>query len=179
MPGEKSFADRDDNADFVPCTSATIPLVDAGARRRLTSGTDGHAEERAMVKLSIWDDCQHEIDCYKWIESEHAGYDVGNYAVRRWIKEHWSGYLRARWIEHLQGKKFWTELDSGDFGLLKKDFKEQALLLDRIIDRVIAGQENLHILCWAHDWQIAIQDVLEILDSLNINSKRLAHRFDD
>ena len=49
-----------------------------------------------MVKLSIWADSQREIDCYKWIESERAGYDLGEQAIRRWIKEHWSGYLRAR-----------------------------------------------------------------------------------
>ena len=145
---------------------------------QLTQNTDGAAGEPAMVKMSIWDDSQREIDTYKWIESEHAGYDLGEPAIRHWIKVHWFGYLRARWVEHLQGTKFWSELDTGDFGLLTKDFQEKALLLDRIIDRIIAGQENLHILCWAHDWHISIADVLEILDSLNINSKRLCHRFD-
>ena len=81
-------------------------------------------------------------------------------------------------VEHLQGKRFWSELDTGDFGLLTKDFKEKALLLDRIIDRVIAGQENLDIIRWALDWHISTDDVHDILDSLNINSKRLCHRFD-
>jgi hypothetical protein len=132
-----------------------------------------------MVKLSIWEDCQREIDTYKWIESEHAGYDVGETtATKRWIQQHWNGYLRARWIEHLQGKQFWSELDTGDFGLLTRDFKDKAVLLDRIIDRIIAGQENLHIFLWAHEWHIPISDVLEILNSLDINSKRLCHKFD-
>ena len=131
-----------------------------------------------MVKMSIWDDSQREIDTHKWIVSEYAGYDLGEAAIRHWIKVHWCGYLRARWVEHLQGKNFWSELDTGDYGLLTKDFQENALLLDRIIDRIIAGQENLHIIRWAHDWHIPIGDVLQILDSLNINSKRLCHRFD-
>jgi hypothetical protein len=132
-----------------------------------------------MVKLSIWADSQREIDCYKWIESERAGYDLGENAIHRWIKEHWSGYLRARWVEHLQGKNYWTELDGNDFGLLLRDFQKQTLLLDRIIERIVAGQENLHILLWAQDWHIPIEDVLDILDSLDINSKRLSHHFDD
>jgi hypothetical protein len=132
-----------------------------------------------MVKLSIWEDCQREIDSFKWIASEHAGYDLGEAAIRAWIRTHWTGYLRARWVEHLQGSKFWSELDSGDFSLMQRDFQEKALLLDRIFDRVIAGQENLHILCWAHDWHLPIGDVLAILESLNINSKRLSHRFDN
>jgi hypothetical protein len=132
----------------------------------------------SQVKQSIWEDSQREMECHKWIQSQHAGYDLGDDSMRAWIRQHWTGYLRARWVEHLQGKKFWAELDTGDFGLLQRDFQGQSLLLDRIIDRIIAGQENLDILCWAHDWHISIDDVLAILDSLNINSKRLSHRFD-
>lgn len=132
-----------------------------------------------MVKLSIWDDSQREIDCYKWIVSERAGYDLGEEAIRCWIKEHWSGYLRARWVQHLLGKTFWTELDSGDYGLMQRDFKEKAFLLERIFDRIVAGQENLHILRWCQDWHIPTEDVLEILIWLDINSKRLKHRFED
>ena len=65
------------------------------------------------------------------------------------MQEHWWGYLRARWLEHLQGKRFWVELDRGDFGLLQREFHDQPLLLDRILDRLKAGQENLDIICWA------------------------------
>ena len=131
-----------------------------------------------MVKQSVWDDCQREIDFFKWVESERVGYDLGESAIRQWIKDHWSGYLRARWVEHLRGKTFWTELDSGDFGLMQRDFKEKALLLDRIFDRIVAGHENLHILRWSQNWNVPKEDVLEILISLDINSKRLVHRFE-
>ena len=97
---------------------------------------------------------------------------------RRWIKEHWSGYLRARWLEHLHGKCFWVELDRGDFGLLQRRFHDNSLLLDRILDRLKAGQENLDIILWALDWSIPMEPVREILEALDINSRRLAHRFD-
>jgi len=86
--------------------------------------------------------------------------------------------LRARWLEHLQGKRFWVELDRGDFGLLQRKFHDNTLLLDRILDRLKAGQENLDIINWAHAWGIAIEPVLQILEALDINSRRLAHRFD-
>jgi hypothetical protein len=131
-----------------------------------------------MVKYSVWTDSQLEIDRFKWIESEKAGHDVGESAARRWIKEHWSGYLRARWLEHIQGKSFWIELDRGDYGILLNSFHDQALLLDRIVDRLKAGQENLHVIVWALDWRIPMCDVLAILESLDINSRRLSHRFD-
>jgi hypothetical protein len=131
-----------------------------------------------MEKCSVYADSEKEAQCYKWIESEKAGRDLGEAAIRRWVKEHWWGYLRARWLEHLQGKRFWVELDRGDFGLLQRKFIDNTLLLDRILDRLKAGQENLHIILWAQEWNIATPPVLEILEALDINSRRLACKFD-
>jgi hypothetical protein len=128
-----------------------------------------------MVKKSIWPDSRREIDCHKWIQSQRAGYDLGDHAVYDWIGVHWTGYLRAKWLEHLQGKTFWIELDRSNFGKLQTDFQEHALLLDRIVDRLKAGQENLHIIIWAIDWHIPMQHVLAILDALDVNSTRLAY----
>jgi hypothetical protein len=131
-----------------------------------------------MEKSSVYIESEQEALRYKWIESEKAGCDLGEAAIRKWVKEHWWGYLRARWLEHLQGKRFWVELDRGDFGLLQHQFQEKSLLLDRILDRLKSGQENLDIICWALDWGIATAAVLQILEALDINSRRLAHRFD-
>ena len=131
-----------------------------------------------MEKLSVYADCEQEVARFKWIESEKAGRDLGESAVRRWVQQHWCGYLRARWVEHLQGKRFWLELDHNDFGLLLYEFRDDALLLDRILDRLKAGQENLDIIRWALDWGIPITAVIRILEALDINSRRLAHRFD-
>jgi hypothetical protein len=61
---------------------------------------------------------------------------------------------------------------------LQRTFHENDLLLDRILDRIKAGQENLDIICWAHDWGIAIKPLIEILEALDINSRRLVHKFD-
>ena len=138
---------------------------------RVCSGSD-------MQKSSVYAECEREIDRYKWIESEKAGRDLGETAIRRWVKEHWWGYLRARWLEHLQGRRFWVELDRGDFGLLQRTFEADTLLLDRILDRIKAGQENLDIICWALEWGIPIEPLIKILEALDINSRRLAHRFD-
>jgi hypothetical protein len=132
----------------------------------------------AMEICSVYKDCEEEALRYKWIESEKAGRDLGEAAVRRWVQNHWWGYLRARWLEHLQGKRFWVELDRGDFGLLQRRFHDNTLLLDRILDRLKSGQENLDIIIWAQDWGLPIPPVLEILEALDINSRRLAHRFD-
>jgi hypothetical protein len=131
-----------------------------------------------IERCSVYVDCDREVALYKWLESEKAGYDLGEVAARNWVKKHWWGYLRARWIEHLQGLRFWVELDRGDFGLLQRRFQEKALLLDRILDRLKAGQENLDIILWALDFGIKMDDVREVLEALDINSKRLSHKFD-
>src|SRR5262245_22691907 len=116
-----------------------------------------------IEKCSVYADCDREAACYKWIESEKAGFDLGEAAIRSWVKKHWWGYLRARWMEHLQGLRFWVELDKGDFGLITLRFQDKALLLDRIFDRLKAGQENLDIILWALDWGINMDDICEIL----------------
>jgi hypothetical protein len=130
-----------------------------------------------MDKLSVYADGEQEALRFKWIESERAGHDLGEAAIRRWVQCHWWGFLRARWLEHLQGKRFWVELDRGDFGLLQRRFQEHGVLLDRILDRLKEGKENLDIICWAHEWGIRVETVLEILEALDINSRRLAARF--
>ena len=82
-----------------------------------------------MEKCSVYTESEKEAQLYKWLESEKAGCDLGESAVRRWVQNHWWGYLRARWLEHLQGARFWVELDRGDFGLLQRRFQDQSLLL--------------------------------------------------
>ena len=131
-----------------------------------------------MEICSVYKDCEQEALRFKWIESEKAGRDLGEAAICRWVQNHWWGYLRARWLEHLHGKRFWVELDRGDFGLLQREFRDQQPLLDTILDRLKSGQENLHVLCWACHSDLPIGPVIKILTALDVNSRRLAHRFE-
>lgn len=134
--------------------------------------------EAPPVKRSVYTDCVEEADRFKWIQSEKAGYDLGESAIRQWVREHWSGYLRARWVEHLQGSCFWVELDRGDFGLLQREFRDRQQLLDQILGWLKGGKENLDVIRWAFSERIPIEPVIEILTALDINSRRLAHQFE-
>jgi len=131
-----------------------------------------------VERCSVFADCEQEILKFKWIESQRAGRDLGEEAVRLWVIKHWSGYLRARWIEHLQGTRFWTELDSGDFALLQRECADRLWLLQDIVDRLKVGHENLNLLIWASERDISRELILNILERLNINSKRLKHKYD-
>src|SRR6478609_10702474 len=103
---------------------------------------------RPDVRLSVQDCGAIEAQRHKWIESEKAGRDLGEWAIRCWVREHWNGFLRARWLEHLQGRTFWIELDHNDFGLLQREFRDSGLI-DDILWRLKSGWENLDVLCWA------------------------------
>jgi len=138
-------------------------------------------EQGAVATFSIFAVGDKEADDYKWYRSQEAGRDLGEPALRDWVRKHWNGFYRTRWLEHLEGKRFWLELESGDFGLLKKrfqDHEEQAMLLDRILDRLKVMQENLNIIWWAQEWGLNSAAVRHILEIIDINSRRMAHRFD-
>jgi hypothetical protein len=131
-----------------------------------------------VVVKSVHTDCREHEDRHKWIQSQKAGYDLGEGCIRQWVTEHWTGYLRARWVEHLQGKQFWVELDRGDFGLLQRVFIDRNGLLNSILDQLKSGKENLHVIIWAVSEGIPLEPVLEILEALDVNGSRLKHRFD-
>lgn len=145
--------------------------------RDLLSSTLSYSERR-VLKLSVYAESESEINDFKWIESERVGYDLGESAVKRWVNQHWRGYLRARWLEHLQGMRFWIELDRDDFGLLQQAFEQDRDLLVPILDRLKCGGENLDVICWAENNHICTEPVVRILEALDINSRRLRHQFD-
>lgn len=131
-----------------------------------------------VARLSLFTECQFEIDRHKWFESEKAGRDVGEAAIREWVQKHWWVYLRSRWIEHLQGIRFWMELRQDDFGLLQRIIPDDRDLLDTVLTKLKAGEENLDVIRWAVETQIPIEPVLHILQAFDVNSHRLEHQFD-
>jgi hypothetical protein len=132
---------------------------------------------RPSVRHSVHDHGEEEANRHKWIESEKAGRDLGESAIRCWVSRHWHGFLRARWLEHLQGRAFWIELDHDDFGLLQSEFRNP-LLINEIVMRLIVGHENLDIVNWAIDNALPMDEVHEILELLDINSRRIECGFD-
>jgi len=128
------------------------------------------------ARLSVHLIGEEEAQRHKWIESEKAGRDLGEWAIRCWVREHWNGFLRERWLEHLQGRTFWIELDHNDFGLLQKAFRGSPLIED-ILAMLKSGLENLNVLNWAIDNDLPIEEVLVILETLDINSRRIECNF--
>ena len=123
-------------------------------------------------------DGEQEALRFKWIESERAGYDLGEEAIRRWVAAHWHPFLKARWVEHLAGLRSWIELDGDDFGLLRREFPEPPPFFPALLDRVKTGNDNLGVLTWAADQGLPLETVVRVLEVLDINSCRLPFPLD-
>ena len=132
---------------------------------------------RPQVRLSVHDRGAVEAQRHKWIESEKAGHDLGERAIRSWVRQHWNGFLREKWLEHLEGRTFWIELDHDDYGLLQRSH-QNAGMIHEIVRRLKAGQENLDILNWAIDGLFDMEEVFAILEMLDINSRRIECLFE-
>jgi hypothetical protein len=150
--------------------------MDASSTTLLPCQTSGG--QPPVVQKSVFVDGRKEAEKFKWIVSEKAGFDLGEQAIHQWVSDHWSNYLRARWLEHLHGTYFWTELDKGDFGLIQRAFQDCKPLLQQILDRLKDGKENLDIVRWALEHAPnSVERVISILEELDINSRRLECQF--
>jgi hypothetical protein len=129
-------------------------------------------------RYSLHQECIAEAERHKWIESEKAGHDLGAEAIRCWVRKHWNGYLRDRWLEHLEGKRFWIELDLDDFGLLNRRFASSPFI-GEIIQQLKDKGENLSIILWAIQERHPIEEILTILLALDINSSRIECKLEE
>ena len=128
--------------------------------------------EDPMASYSVHETGINEALQFKWIESEKAGRDLGQVAINAWVRQHWNGFLRAKWLEHLEGRAFWIELDQDDFGLLNRAFLE-CPLKDDVLSLLKCGKENLDVICWALDKGQDTDRLIKLLEGLDINSRRI------
>ncbi len=114
-----------------------------------------------------------EAERHKWIESQKHGRDLGDPAIQDWYRRHWHGYCRCKRIEHVLGRRCWREFEEDAFGQLYALIVTGDLLLDRVLDRVDFGDENLDLILWAIEWGLPVRRVVMLLELININRARL------
>lgn len=122
---------------------------------------------------SLRDDAFREADRHKWIESQKHGRDLGHEAVRDWFRIYWIVYCRVRLLEHVRGIHFWMEFGDETFRKLCSIIGCDDPLLKTILDRMEGGMDNLEVIIWAHDDELPMERVLEILELIDINRARL------
>jgi hypothetical protein len=123
--------------------------------------------------FSLYEEAMREADRHKWIESQKQGRDLGQRAIREWFRVHWPHYCRCKRLEHVCGRRCWREFDEKQFGQLYSLIIKGDLLVDRILDRVDHGYENLDIILWAIEWRLPIRRVIRILEQIDVNRARM------
>ncbi|MFO0864110.1 MAG: hypothetical protein U0744_05555 [Gemmataceae bacterium] len=99
-----------------------------------------------MMIRSVYVEAQKD-EAFKWIESQKPATIYATSPLRALGPgEHWWGFLRERWIQHLQGTAYWMELDRGDFGPFNNAFLDKQELLHPILNRLKGGLENLDVI---------------------------------
>lgn len=115
------------------------------------------------------------MERHKWIESEKARCDLGMPAVLDWVDRYWTGFVRARMMEHLYGWRCWGAFADGDFGLLVRttvDYHVPRTILDHVALILREGGENLDVIAWATSEGHDLGAVIWLLDRVDINAKR-------
>ena len=122
---------------------------------------------------SLYAEAYHEAEKHRWIESEKHGQDLGERAILEWYRRYWRAWVRHCHLEHLGGRRCWREFQDYDFGSLYSLILQGDLLVDRILDRLGEGCENLDVLEWAGEWGLPMERVIDILMQVDINRARL------
>lgn len=133
----------------------------------------GAQDHQAWRRASLQAEARREAERHKWIQSQKNGSDLGDAAISEWYRNYWPHYCRCRRIEHVQGNALWQEFEEQEFGRLNEIRSGEELLLDRILDRILAGHENLDIITWALDWGLPMDRVIEVLTRINVNRARM------
>lgn len=126
--------------------------------------------------MSLYEEAVREAERHKWIESQKQGRDLGEGAVREWYRLHWPRYCRCKRLEHIRGQRCWREFGEQAFGQLYSLIIAGDLLVDRILDRLDAGFENLEVILWAIDWGLPALRVVALLEQIDLNRARLDPR---
>lgn len=135
--------------------------------------------QRGLIAKSVYVDAYQEAEKHKWIESKHAGHDLGQPAIEDWYRRFWAKYCRARRLEHLTGEQQWVEFAEQEFGRMYDLIMAGNPQLDELIARIEQGWENLHFTVWVHKTQKSRQEIdgiLGLLEIININIARLEPR---
>lgn len=123
--------------------------------------------------VSLYEHAFQEAERHKWIESQKHGYDRGDCAIHEWYGLYWRDFCRRKRLEHLRGEHCWEEFGQRRFGDLLPLLHLRDPLIDRLVEMLDSGMENLDVINWALDRKIDMARVIEVLAIVDVNGARL------
>ena len=129
-------------------------------------------ETRTLTPRSLFELAWQEAQQHKYVESQKAGEDLGFDAIDAWQRDHWTVWLRHRWMEHLLGLVCWEEFEFEEFGTLASLQDAYSDVFEPVADRALQGDENLDIVVWAGSNRLELDTVIDILGAMDLNKYR-------
>ncbi|GHS94268.1 hypothetical protein FACS1894139_17080 [Planctomycetales bacterium] len=139
------------------------------SKRRKNSNPSALPNERH----NLFAEAEQQARTHRWIESEKARRDLGYDAIKDWYRKYWWTFCRERFIEHLLGQRFWTELDDDNFALIGQRFAKDDPLIAAIVDIFARGGENLDVIQYALANRLNLEEMAVRLELFDINAARL------
>ena len=125
-----------------------------------------------MQKCSIIADLMEELARHKWNEGCRLGYDLGDRAIDLWEKQHWYGYVRERWIQHITGTNFWEEFNPQEYDIIHREHMGPDEVVEFVIEKLRWGWEQLDFCHRQYEKNVQPEYVHIVLSRLNINDHR-------
>jgi hypothetical protein len=162
----------------LPVRSTTFRIRLTGLRLNTQEEADQSYQCATLLAVdapprSVYDAARAEAEKHKWIESQKHGCDLGDLALKDWFRTHWLPFCRSKRLEHVEGQQRWDEFAAHEFGQVSQLIVDGDLLLDRILDRMEHGYDNLEIINWALAWGLVMDRVIDLLMMIDINRARL------
>ncbi len=158
--------------------STTFRIRLSGLRLNTQEEADQSLQRATLLAVdtpprSVYDAARAEAEKHKWIESQKHGCDLGDAALKDWFRTHWLPFCRSKRLEHVEGQQRWDEFAAHEFGQVFELIVDGDILIDRILDRMEHGYDNLEIINWALAWSLPMDRVIDLLLMIDINRARL------
>jgi hypothetical protein len=115
--------------------------------------------ESHFIRLTILDGAKQHADKHKWYLSEAANCDMGAAAIEDWL-------------EHIHGRYLYEEFNEKAFNVVQVFTFRTPTLREQIVDLLCKNKENLDVINWAMDHGKDIEEVIEFLKLVDVNSCR-------
>lgn len=122
---------------------------------------------------SVYAEGWNEANRHKWLVSERAGHDVGDWAVNDWYRRHWVPFCRQCRLEHVVGSQRWSEFEDLEFAQFYDSLVRGESMIQQVLGQLALGRENLGVIQWALDNAYDMDRIIEILIRVDINGARL------
>jgi hypothetical protein len=111
------------------------------------------SQVESQVQVQSQGECLVELglaEALNYVERQRnlCGEDLGITFVDAWCRSQWRRFQRRCRVEHLFGKRQYSQFPAEEFGNWSEDDRELDQEFDLVVGKYESGSENLDFVCW-------------------------------